>query len=266
MKHFTLLYLVLQSQILWSQCLAGITNFPIPWCQDSCSGQLSVFTGGAAPFTFLWSTGDTTQIINNVCPGVYSVTMTDSNGCIRTDTSELEIIGTPLDFEIFISDSFDTPCGNGGTRYFLKVVISGGCNSSGYNFQIDSLDWPTGIPWYCSDTVHNIVVWNCGCYITRDFLIDTLDLWTPPSAIFEAKSIPFTLAPNPARDVLQINFPGIAPSIAAIEVFSISGQFVATYPIENRVLDIQALPSGMYALRIRTHDGRYGYARFVKME
>ena len=36
---------------------------------------------GAAPFTFLWSTGDTTQSIEGLAPGNYVLTITDFNGC-----------------------------------------------------------------------------------------------------------------------------------------------------------------------------------------
>jgi len=37
--------------------------------------------GGTAPYTYLWSTGDTTQQIQNLSPGEYALTITDNNGC-----------------------------------------------------------------------------------------------------------------------------------------------------------------------------------------
>lgn len=37
--------------------------------------------GGAAPYTFAWSTGDTTPQVSPVAPGVYGLTITDANGC-----------------------------------------------------------------------------------------------------------------------------------------------------------------------------------------
>lgn len=41
--------------------------------------------GGSAPFAYSWSTGQTTAIINPNAPGVYCVTVTNSNGCFATD-------------------------------------------------------------------------------------------------------------------------------------------------------------------------------------
>lgn len=40
---------------------------------------------GTAPYSFLWSNGATTAIINNIAPGTYTVTVTDANGCTATD-------------------------------------------------------------------------------------------------------------------------------------------------------------------------------------
>ncbi len=53
----------------------------------SATAMVSVGTG-TAPFSFLWSNGATTSIINNIAPGTYSVTVTDANGCtaVRTTT------------------------------------------------------------------------------------------------------------------------------------------------------------------------------------
>lgn len=39
--------------------------------------------GGISPITILWSTTETTTSINNLAPGTYSVTVTDSLGCIE---------------------------------------------------------------------------------------------------------------------------------------------------------------------------------------
>lgn len=37
--------------------------------------------GGTEPYSFLWSTGEKTQQLNNMGPGSYSVEVTDANGC-----------------------------------------------------------------------------------------------------------------------------------------------------------------------------------------
>lgn len=49
---------------------------------------LNVF-GGTPPYTILWSTSDTTQFLNDITEGIYSVEITDSNGCSITETFEV---------------------------------------------------------------------------------------------------------------------------------------------------------------------------------
>lgn len=43
-------------------------------------------TGGTAPYTYLWSNQATTATINNLAPNVYTVTVTDANGCIKSSS------------------------------------------------------------------------------------------------------------------------------------------------------------------------------------
>ena len=51
-------------------------------CNGANDGSAIVFySGGTAPLSPLWSTGATSNSINNLAPGNYSVTITDANGC-----------------------------------------------------------------------------------------------------------------------------------------------------------------------------------------
>ena len=46
--------------------------------------------GGVAPYSYLWSTGDTTQQLQNLSPGDYALTITDHNGCTVSSTLTVE--------------------------------------------------------------------------------------------------------------------------------------------------------------------------------
>lgn len=49
--------------------------------------------GGTAPYTFNWSTGDTTQNLSGISGGTYTVTVTDANNC--TETATVLVTETP---------------------------------------------------------------------------------------------------------------------------------------------------------------------------
>lgn len=57
----------------------------------ACNGSATAFaSGGNPPYAFLWSpSGNTTATHNNLCAGVYTVTVTDQNGCSVTATAAI---------------------------------------------------------------------------------------------------------------------------------------------------------------------------------
>ncbi|MEZ4959522.1 MAG: SdrD B-like domain-containing protein [Saprospiraceae bacterium] len=55
-------------------------------CANNGSANAMVTPGsGTPPFSYLWNTGATTSIINNLTAGTYSVTVTDAAGCTAED-------------------------------------------------------------------------------------------------------------------------------------------------------------------------------------
>lgn len=57
-----------------------------PCMQDIGTVTLTV-NGGTPDYTFEWSTGATTQNLDDVAPGIYTVTITDANGCTIENTN-----------------------------------------------------------------------------------------------------------------------------------------------------------------------------------
>jgi PKD repeat protein len=50
-------------------------------CNGACDGSLTASVTGASPFIYSWSNSATTSSVNGLCPGGYSVIITDINGC-----------------------------------------------------------------------------------------------------------------------------------------------------------------------------------------
>lgn len=50
----------------------------------NADGTIEVMpSGGFTDYQYLWNNGDTTALIENILPGIYTVTVTDANGCVE---------------------------------------------------------------------------------------------------------------------------------------------------------------------------------------
>ena len=70
-------------------------------------------SGGVGPYKFRWSNGDSTATVSNLSAGIYTVTMTDLNGCTSTQRDTVnyiingisEINGDILNFNVYPNPS-----------------------------------------------------------------------------------------------------------------------------------------------------------------
>lgn len=75
--------------------------------QNNGSVDLSV-SGGNAPYTYIWSGGETTQDLSNVGPGTYTVTITDNNNCTATHTAT--VADNPIVITLSATTTPNTTC------------------------------------------------------------------------------------------------------------------------------------------------------------
>lgn len=83
--------------------------------------------GGTGAYSYSWSTGANTASINSLNAGIYSVTVTDINGCINSESVTIENIDGP---NVTLT-STDAVCNNGGSA---TVTASGGETPYNYNW------------------------------------------------------------------------------------------------------------------------------------
>lgn len=60
-----------------------------PTCGNNNGSATANTTAGTGPFTYAWSNTGTTQTINNLAPGTYTVTITGAGGCTATASGTL---------------------------------------------------------------------------------------------------------------------------------------------------------------------------------
>lgn len=131
-------------------------------CAGTSTGSLlPIVDGGTSPYSYEWSTGATTPTLQNVPAGVYSLTVTDDNGCTAVaETITLnELPELEISFEVTDIACTDEAVGSiaasvsGGTApydflwsnnattdvisnltagtYFLTVTDANGCEATG---------------------------------------------------------------------------------------------------------------------------------------
>ena len=102
-----------------------------PVCFNDCNGSATANPlGGVAPFTYLWSDGQTTQTATNLCAGSYTVTVFDVNNCPAQATTTLN---NPPQVVISPISGLDTICfGSNNSQFFVS-------NQPGYNYVWQSI-------------------------------------------------------------------------------------------------------------------------------
>jgi hypothetical protein len=91
-------------------------------CAQS-DGLISVLpSGGVAPYAYLWNNSVTNDTNNNVPAGIYTVTVTDANGCSNTAAGAISNITGPT---LSVSGIVNPTCYN-GSNGSATVVATGG--------------------------------------------------------------------------------------------------------------------------------------------
>ena len=92
-------------------------------CFGNSTGSLTgSATGGTGAYTYLWSNAGTSATISSLAAGVYTLTVTDANGCTGTTNGT---ITEPTTLNATITSQTNVDC-NGSSTGSLTVTASGG--------------------------------------------------------------------------------------------------------------------------------------------
>jgi len=253
----------------------------------SCNDSLGMITvtpfSWNAYYSYLWSTGDTTETIDSLHIGYYTVTITNNVGCVLTKTYRVRTMS--------ITDSIvHESCDLGA----IFISVSGGKEPYSYSWNNgqtsedrDSL--PEGIyklivldSLCCSDTMSYEIL-DTGCDSDGDSVDsktdncpgsynpgqedtdgngigDECDVISSLTDQFEAvdENSKITLYPNPTSEVVHVTISGNVKN-RDFSIFDITGKVVLTGRLTTATneLNVREFTPGMYVLKIGTVSQRF---------
>ncbi|HEY1062941.1 MAG TPA: gliding motility-associated C-terminal domain-containing protein, partial [Daejeonella sp.] len=120
--------------ILITQPLAALTLSSTQTnvnCFGESTGAINLtVSGGTAPYSYSWNSGQTTEDISSLAAGSYTVTVTDSKGCTATETI---LITQPLAALTLSSTQANINC-FGESTGAINLTVSGGTAPYSYNW------------------------------------------------------------------------------------------------------------------------------------
>lgn len=130
-------------------------------CNETCSGTATLaISGGTAPYTVLWSNNETTNTVQDLCAGTYSVTVSDDLGCEDTQT-----IAITNDASFTLTTSGNVSICEGENT----VISANGATTYSWSNNLGTQDVHTVSP--SSTTTYTVVGTSNGCSISETILV-----------------------------------------------------------------------------------------------
>ncbi len=223
-----------------------VDNATNPSCNGGADGSISITTmGGTAPYTYLWSNGDSDEDITGLSADSYTGTITDANGCtfvagpvVLAEPAGLVVTDVVTDETLIAADdgAIDLTV-SGGTAPYTYVWDNGATTE-------DLTALPDGI--YCvtvSDA--NGCDFN-SCYTVMEGSV----------AVQNIQSLnAFELYPNPAVTETMIDASFSKSVDLKLELVNVLGQTLHQELISStinvqRTLDVSTYAAGVYFVRL----------------
>jgi gliding motility-associated-like protein len=204
-------------------------------CYSGNNGSINLtVSGGTLPYTFIWSTGATTEDINGVGAGVYTVTITDANGCTFNISDEITQPAGALSASLTMSQAVSC---NGGSNGALTLTVNGGTAPYSYN-------WSNGA------TTQNISGLSAGVYTVT--VTDANGCFTSQSGSVTQPVAALSISTSQVSSVLCH-----AGNSGAIDITPSGGTAPYTYVWSNgqTTQDISGLTSGTYTVTVTDANG-----------
>ena len=146
--------------------LTAVVSSTNATCGQNDGSLCATVSGGTSPYSSAWSTGST-SLCNNLIPaGLYTYTVTDSNGCFVTANKIISSIGGPI---VSIASQTNVSC-FGLSNGSASAIATGGTAPYTYTWTQTSTNSPTLS--LVTSGIYNVVVADvAGCVGTQSVVI-----------------------------------------------------------------------------------------------
>ena len=146
-------------------------------CNGSGNGSINLtVVGGTTPYSYLWSNGAVTEDLSGISGGLYTVTVTDNNGCqdsISAFINEPDTIG--------LQSAINPVSCNGGSDASIFLTVNGG--TPPYIYLWSNNATTQDIVNVNAGSYHVTVTDNAGCIKSQSFIVsEPLELTTSISS------------------------------------------------------------------------------------
>lgn len=163
-----------------ASALGGNIAVTQPTCNNNNGSATMNVNGGVPPYSYQWNGGGTSQAISSLGSGNYTVTVTDDNGCVITQSC---VVSPANGQSVTVNYINQTVTCFGQSNGSLTLNISGG--TAPFNYQ-----WSNGLPSTQNQNnlaagIYTVTVTDqTGCAVTTNATINT-----PPQLTIQQNSV-----------------------------------------------------------------------------
>jgi len=226
-------------------------------CTNLSASAEVLATGGVAPYTYLWSNGDTTAVATGLADGLHDVIVTDQHGCVNDVIWTVEA-WPEISAEFNLPDTVDLAAG----PQWFDNVSSGPIDRYQWHFgDGDSSTTASPLHAYLGAGTYQVtlVVWNDHCIdSTTQIIVVVNTTGIETSAPVSAEGIQVFASSGQLH--IQLDLP--ADRDLNLSVLDASGREVLqsdwnAAKHENRTWPVSNLATGSYLVRLSWEDGQH---------
>lgn len=204
-------------------------------CYGWSNGAItSAIAGGTAPYSYQWSNGANTQNITSLVAGVYTLTVTDANGCLYNQSATVSQPAAALSSATQVNQNVSCYGGNNGSA---SVSVNGGTPPYAYFWSNGSAT--SSINGLSSGNYSVLITDQNGCTVTG-----TVNIQQPVAALAAT-----------AGAIQNVDCFGSASGSASVSVSG--GTSPYTYLWSNGAVtqNLVAVGTGTYTLTVTDQNG-----------